>query len=87
MNQRIVYIKDAHEITVAPKFVYCASTYRFWNTGASLIDEKYYVSLRPMNFKKVISKIKKKEYTIQRFIELKSAPQEYLITKGYKKKK
>lgn len=86
MNSPKVYIKDRSEIVVSPKFVYCVSTYKIWKQGACLMDEKYYASKQPLNLKKIPTILKKKGYTIQRFIELESAPEEYLIDKGYKQK-
>lgn len=84
---RIVYIKDKQEVYVSPRFVYHSSVYRVWKYGAGLLDDKYYVSTSPLNMKKVPLVVKKRGYTIRRFIELESAPEEYLITKGYKLKK
>lgn len=86
MNSPKVYIKDRNEIVASPKFVYCVSTYKFWKQGACLMDEKYYASQQPLDLKKIPTILKKKGYTIQRFIELESAPEEYLIDKGYKQK-
>lgn len=86
MNSPKVYIKDRSEVVVAPKFVYCISTYKFWKQGACLMDEKYYANQQPFDLKKIPTILKKKGYTIQRFIKLESAPEEYLINKGYKQK-
>jgi hypothetical protein len=55
-----------------------------WRRGASLIDEKYYTSNKPLNIKKIPKLLKKKDYVIQRFINLEGAPEEYLINEGYK---
>lgn len=79
-----VYVKNRQEVTVASKFIYCVSIYKMWRRGASLIDEKYYASMAPIDFKKTISVIKRKDYDIQRFIKLESAPEQYLIEEGYK---
>ena len=87
----LVYVKKNQELLVSPKFVYYSSIYKFWKEGASscvlLIKEKYYASKTPIDLKKVSKKLKHKDYTIQRFIELKGAPEDYLISKGYKLKK
>lgn len=87
MESPKVYVKDKSEITVSPKFVYCFSTYKIWKQGACLLDEKYYASPQPLDMKKIPTMIKKKGYSIHRFIDLESAPEDYLITKGYKLKK
>lgn len=86
MSSRQIYVKDNHEVAVSHKFVYHSSVYRVWKSGAGLLDDKYYVSNSPLNLKKIPTVIKKKKYSIRRFFELEAAPEEYLITKGYKKK-
>lgn len=83
---RTIYIKNNQEVYVHPKFVYHSSVYRIWKLGASIIDDKYYISCTPLNLKKIKKNLKKKGYTIQRYIDLEGAPEEYLITQGFKKK-
>lgn len=85
MNQ--IYIKDNQEVRVSTKFVYCSSVYRLWKQGACLIDEVYYASNQPLDLKKIPLKLKRRNYTIQRYIQLEGAPENYLITQGYKLKK
>lgn len=87
MDSKIVYTKDDQIITVSQKFIYCSSVYRIWKRGAYLMDEKRYASTTPLNIKKSQKSLKKNGYIIQRFFELESAPEEYLINKGYKLKK
>lgn len=77
-----VYIKNNHEIASSPKFVYCSTIYRIMENGAGMVSEKYYVSKSPINFKKL--KFKRKGF--KRYINLESAPEDYLITQGYKLK-
>lgn len=72
------------ELSVSSKFIYCISVYIIWKTGASLIDEEYYSCPKPLNYKKIQRTLKTKEYVLQRFISLKSAPRDYLINNGYK---
>lgn len=81
-----IYVKNNQEVKVSPKFVYCSSVYKIWNRGAGLLDETYYISSKPLNLKKIPTKLRQKGYTIQRYIQLESAPENYLITKGYKLK-
>lgn len=87
MDSVKIYIKHNKEITVSTKFIYVATIYKLWKGGAYLIEEKYYASNTPIDFNKVSNIINKEDYIIQRCIELESAPEEYLITKGYKLKK
>lgn len=87
MDSVKIYIKHNKEITVSTKFIYVATIYKLWKGGACLIEEKYYASNTPIDFNKVSNIINKEDYIIQRYIELESAPEEYLITKGYKLKK
>lgn len=84
MNSWKIYTKNRHSVIVSTKFVYCFTTYKMWKRGASLIDEKYYTSNKPLNIKKIPKLLKKKDYVIQRFINLEGAPEEYLINEGYK---
>lgn len=86
MSSQRIYVKDKQEVRVYHKFIYCSSVYKIWKQGACLLDEKHYVSTKPLNLKKIPKVSKKKDYTIQRFIQLESAPEDYLITKGYKLK-
>lgn len=78
-----LYVKDGHTASVSPKYVYHSSVHKIWKWGACFLGEKYFASPRPLNIKKIQTKIKKKEYTIQRFIELESAPEQYLLRNGY----
>lgn len=87
MTSLIVYSKGDQTLRVSKKFVYNESVYKIWNTGAILLKETYYVSNNPINLKRIQKNINKSGYRIQRFIELESAPEEYLINKGYKRKK
>ncbi len=75
-NKQIVYTND--------KFVYQDSIYRIWSFGASLIDEKYYSSNKPIALKKKDMILKRRNYSLHRFFELKFAPEEYLLQEGYK---
>lgn len=82
-----IYVKDNHEVVVSSKFVYCSSVYKLWKQGACLVDEVHYASNQPLDLKKIPLRLKRRNYTIQRYIQLESAPEDYLITKGYKLKK
>lgn len=72
-NDQIVYVND--------KFIYCSSVYLIWKWGASLLEEKYYSSKKPITLKKQI--VKKKNYIIQRFFDLQFAPEVWLQENGY----
>lgn len=82
-----IYVKNEKEIQVSPKFVYQSCIYKLWKGGACIIEEKCYVSNTPIDLNKLQTIVQKPGYSIQRFIELESAPEEYLISKGYKLKK
>lgn len=82
-----IYVKYNQEVSISPKFVYICSVYKLWKGGACLIEEKYYVSTKPIDFSKLPNTVQKGNYFLQRFVELESAPEEYLITQGYKLKK
>lgn len=86
MSSQIIYVKDRHEVYVSDKYVYYSSVHKMWKMGASLLDERYYVSNSPLNLKKIPKVLKKKDYNIHRFITLEGAPEHYLIKKGYKLK-
>lgn len=87
MSLPTIYVKNNQEVSVSPKFVYCSSVYKIWKRGASLLEEKYYASNTPLILSKSNRKITKKGYIIQRFLDLESAPADYLINNGYKLKK
>lgn len=86
MNGQKIYVKNREEIFVFPKFVYCSTIYKMWRFGASLLNEQYYTCDRPLDLNKITSKIKKKDYVIQKFIKLEGAPENYLINNGYRLK-
>lgn len=78
------YEKDKNIVYVNDKFVYHDEIYLIWSWGASLLDEKYYSSSKPITLKKKDQKLKKKNSIIYRFLTLEFAPEEYLINNGYK---
>lgn len=78
----VVYEKNNQRVTVSDKFIYCSSIYMLWKDGASLLEEKYYSSDKPITLKKV--QAKKKGYTLYRFFDLEFAPETYLINNGFK---
>lgn len=80
----MIYEKNNQRVIVNDKFIYCDAIYMFWKGGASLVEEKYYSSDKPISLKKKDLKKKKKEYTLFRFFELEYAPEKYLINNGYK---
>lgn len=86
MKPKIIYVKDKQEVYVSDKYIYHSSVHKIWKTGACLLDDSYYTCDKPMNLTKVPKFLKKKDYTIHRFIELEGAPEHYLIKKGFKQK-
>lgn len=78
-----IYEKNKQRVTANDKFIYCSSIYMLWKGGASLVEEKYYSSDKPIIVKDI--KSKKKGYTLFRFFELEYAPEYYLIQNGWTK--
>ena len=66
----MIYEKNNERIIVNDKFIYCSSVYALWKGGASLIEEKYYSSNKPISLKKKDLKKKMKGYNLVRFFEL-----------------
>lgn len=83
MELQKIYVKDGHEIGVASTFIYSSTIYKIWKNGAELVEEKFYSCNRPLNLDK-IKVVRKKGYILQQCFELESAPEYYLINKGYK---
>lgn len=84
-TSRKIYEKDKEIVYVHDKFIYCSEIYKIWNGGFSLIEEKHYSSNKPIVLKsKNLKILKYKEYTLRRFFDLKFAPEEYLISNGFK---
>lgn len=81
MTSQKIYEKNKQIVYVSDKFIYCSSVYLIWKWGASLVEEKYYASKKPISLKNQI--VRKKNYIIQRFFELKFAPEEWLIQQKY----
>jgi hypothetical protein len=71
------------EAKIANKFIYCCETYKIWPKGACLIDTKYYKTNKPLDLKKIPTVLKRKNYNLNRFINLVAAPEEYLVINNY----
>lgn len=80
----MIYEKNNQRIIVNDKFIYCDTIYMLWKGGASLIEEKYYSSNKPISLKKKDMKKKEKSYTLIRFFDLEYAPEKWLQQEGYK---
>lgn len=79
-----IYEKDQIAIKVHDKFIYLCEVYKLWDNGFALEDSKYYASNKSLVLKKKDLILKKKEYGLRRFLNLKFAPEEYLINNGFK---
>ena len=79
-----IYEKDNQRVVVHNTFIYSSEIYMLWKGGASLIETKYFQSKDPIKISKNKLKVKKKKYTLFRFLELKFAPEEYCRNNGYK---
>lgn len=55
------------------KFIYCVSIYVLWKDGASLLEEKYISTIKPIKKLKK-SKIKHKNYNLVQFLDLIYSP-------------
>lgn len=82
MTSLKIYEKNNKWVCTYDKFVYIDTIYLIWKCGASLIKETYYASETPINPKKKI--VRKRNCIIQRFFDLKFAPENYLINNGFK---
>ena len=78
-----IYEKNNIAVRTHDKFIYSSVIYKLWSGGASLVEEKYYSSDKPIIIKKKDLKVKKKRYILYRFFNLEYAPEEYLIRNGY----
>ena len=78
-----IYEKNNIAVRTHDKFIYSSVIYKLWSGGASLVEEKYYSSDKPIIIKKKDLKVKKKGYILYRFFKLEYAPEEYLIRNGY----
>lgn len=79
-----IYEKNNIQVVVNDKFIYNSTIYMFWKNGASLLDESYYSSVRPISLKKKDLQFKKKGYFLYRFFNLEFAPESWLQKNGYK---
>lgn len=79
-----IYEKDNQRVVVHNTFIYSSEIYMLWKGGASLIETKYFESKDPIKISKNKLKVKKKKYTLFRFLELKFAPEEYLKNNKFK---
>lgn len=84
MHKPCLYEKNDHRVVVNDKFIYCCTVYMIWKNGASLVEEKYYSSNKPISLKKKDKKKVMKNYILQTFLDLEFAPENYLINNDYK---
>jgi hypothetical protein len=77
-----LYNKDDTVIGVSDSFIYSTETYVIWKNGASLLDKQFYKSKKLIKFKN--NTLKKKLYTLHRYVDLTFAPEEWLINNGFK---
>lgn len=84
MESHQIYEKDGVRIKVSDKFIYCSEIYQIWSNGASLVDESYYASSKPLKPSKHKMILKKNTYILQRFLDLEFAPETFLINNGFK---
>lgn len=84
MISKKIYIKNNIEVKVNDTFIYHSEIWKIWKLGAILESEKYYSSSKALKFKKKDLVLKKKDYTLFRFISLEYAPEDFLIKNGYK---
>ena len=84
MTSSKIYVKDNIQVITNDKFIYHSEVWKIWKMGAILEEEKYYASPKLLKFKKKDLVLKKKDYSIHRFIELEYAPEDYLVKNGYK---
>ena len=82
MHSPKIYENKGKTVVVNDKFIYCSSIYLIWKKGASLVEERYYSSSKPIKPKN--NKIKKKGYILFRYFELEFAPENWLLRNGYK---
>lgn len=50
------------------KYIYRITVYIIWKWGASLIEEKYYSSNKPIEIKNKV--VRKNGYSLQQFVDL-----------------
>lgn len=80
-----IYEKDNKCVTISDKFIYCESIYALSKGRAEMLEEKYYSLLNPLKIKKKNLKKKFKDYILYRYIDLISAPEEYLLNNKFRK--
>lgn len=78
------YLKGNQTVFAFDKFIYCSTVYQIWSWGASLLEEKYYSSDKPITLNKKQLVLKRKNYSLHRFFDLKFAKEEWLNDNGWK---
>lgn len=81
----MVYVKNNEYTQVNDNFIYCETIYKFCNKRVELLEEKFYKSNKVLKLKKKNLMLKRKQYTIYRFLDLVAAPLEYLLNNNFKK--
>jgi hypothetical protein len=76
--------KEGQRVVTNDTFIYCSEIYMLWKGGASLLEEKYYSTNKPLKIKSKNLKVKKKNYTLFRYLTLEFAPEEYLLNNKFK---
>lgn len=83
-SKTLIYEKNNIAIRAHDSFVYHSTVYKLWKGGASLVEEKYYCSPKPLKIKKSDKYKKFKDYKLVRWLELEWAPEYWLEKNGYK---
>ncbi len=71
--------KDGQIVGVHHKFIYLNEVYQFWKNGGAIIESNYIQSSKPV----ILTKKQKVSKNLRRYLELKFAPEDYLIKNNY----
>lgn len=75
---------DGYPITVGEQFVYEVSIYKIYKKRVECIGLKKYYFDKPIKIKKHSVYIKRKDYTLCKFLDWLKAPIDYIIKQNFK---
>lgn len=85
IDQEFYLTGNNEYLKVSDTFIYEFNVYYVFLDRVELADCKLYSSKEPLNIKKDSVWIDKKDYKIFKCIDWKSAPEQYMINKQFKK--
>lgn len=78
------YLVNGELITIGKTFLYEVSVYKIWKDRAECHGSQYFQSNKPLKIKKKAKYLRRNSFTIAKFIDWITAPEEFIKTNNLK---